>query len=159
MEEDQESCDPRVGTAGASSVQEGSGSALVHLSVQQYVWGLLGTRLSGDGEMDESQQSLQADRITQGVSIGCDRWLETVPWMIRAGVTSSAVLLFFGVSTPFSLPCATGASLTKQEGWSDQQVSLPCPVFVLSRLATAWNFHAGKACWKPAPQSLLGYSQ
>ena len=60
---------PRVGTASASSVQEGSGSALVHLSVQQCVWGLLGTRLSGDREMDGSQQSLQADRITQGVSI------------------------------------------------------------------------------------------
>lgn len=79
--------------------------------------------------------------------------------MIRAGVTSSAVLLFFGFSAPFSLPCEMGASLTKQEGWSNQQVSLPCPVLVLSRLATAWNFHAGKGCREPAPQSLLGYSQ
>lgn len=143
-----------VGTAGASSVQEGSGVPWLDLSVQQYVWGLMGTRLSGDGEMDESQQSLQADRITQGVSIGCDRWLETVPWMIRAGVTSSAVLLFFGISTPYSLlpSCATGLPLPARKVGRIQQVSLPCPVFVLQPACDCkWNSHAGKACWKPAP--------
>lgn len=37
---------------------------LMHHFVQEYLWGLLGTRLGGDWEMDKSQQSLQADRIT-----------------------------------------------------------------------------------------------
>lgn len=59
-----------LGTAGACCVQEGAGSALARRRfVQQCVWGLPGTRLSGDREMAKSQQPLQADRITQGVSI------------------------------------------------------------------------------------------
>lgn len=66
MEKDQESGDPESLPLYRKALGVPS---LVHLSVQQCVWGLLGTRLSGDREMDESQQSLQADRITQGVSI------------------------------------------------------------------------------------------
>lgn len=34
--------------------------------------------------------------------------------MIKATVTSSAVFLFLGFSTPFSLPCSSGASLTSK---------------------------------------------
>lgn len=44
--------------------EECSGCTLIHHFVQQCLWGLLGTKLSGDREMDKSQQSLQADRIT-----------------------------------------------------------------------------------------------
>lgn len=50
---------PRAGFVHQGSSRNPGGSF-----VQQYLWGLLGTRLSGDWEMDKSQQSLQADRIT-----------------------------------------------------------------------------------------------
>lgn len=42
-----------------------SGGALAHHFVHQCFRGLLGPKLSGDREMDKSQQSLQADRITR----------------------------------------------------------------------------------------------
>jgi hypothetical protein len=37
---------------------------LMYCFVQQCLWGLLGTKLSGDWKMDKSQQFLHADRIT-----------------------------------------------------------------------------------------------
>lgn len=52
------------GVPRAGFVHQGSAETLMHHSVQEYLWGLLGTRLSGDWEMDKSQQSLQADRVT-----------------------------------------------------------------------------------------------
>lgn len=52
------------GVPRAGFVHQGSVETLIHHSVPEYLWGLLGIRLSGDWEMGKSQQSLQADRVT-----------------------------------------------------------------------------------------------
>lgn len=68
-EEDQESRGPEEWAQPVPALYEKALGVPWFIILFHCVWGLLGTRLSGDREMDESQQSLQADRITQGASM------------------------------------------------------------------------------------------
>lgn len=142
---------------GLEHEQEGSDSAPVHPFVLRCLWGLLGPGLPGDRKIDKPAVSPGRQSHRQGISTRCDRWLERVPWVIKARVTGSAVLLFLRFWTSFSLFCSSGASLTTKAGHISRY-----PLLVQGSCQGGFQLHGIstlEGALEASTPVLLGYSQ